>query len=168
MKTLPLSPFQIEVLSAIQVAAQQRGWHGETALVEGTLVYQVPLPKDPDVAGAFFAVEADPPNILFYFLLPMAVARSAMAEAFEFVARHGAGMRFGALEFDADKGTLRVRIDSDVGGDVEETVERVIDRARRAAHAVSADWRRLCQNTKAAAEIVSAVLSKTADDGSGS
>ncbi len=56
-------------------------------------------------------------------------------------------MRFGALELDTDNGTLRVRIDSDVGGNVEEAVERVIERARRAAHAVSADWRRLCQNT---------------------
>ena len=167
MKTLPLSPFQVDALSAIQMAAQERGWHGETALVEGMLIYQVPLPKDPDVAGAFFAVEANPPNILFYFLLPMAVARSAMAEAFEFVARHGAGMRFGALELDTANGTLRVRIDSDVGGDIEETVARLIDRARRAAQAVSADWRRLCQNAKAAAEIVSETLSKAADDGSG-
>ena len=150
MKTLSLTPFQAVALSAIKSEAERRGWKGELTVVEETLVYQVPLPRDPDLAGAFFAVDTTDGNILLYFLLPLAMPKSAIAAACEFVAGHSIGMRFGALEIDLNHGTLRVRLDCDVAtGETGKAIERLIDRGRRVARNISPAWRQLCRDMQA-------------------
>src|SRR4051812_10289843 len=89
---------QAAALVALQALAARLDWNGEAVVVEGALVYQVPLPTDPDVSGAFFVVEADEPNIRLYLTLPLNIPPSQITEASAFVIRCGYGRRFGALE----------------------------------------------------------------------
>lgn len=167
MKALSLTPFQAAALAAIKPAAERRGWKGEAAVVDDMLVYQMPLPRDPDVSGAVFAVDPDEANILLYLLLPSAVPKRALHEACEFVVRHGSGMRFGALDLDLDYGTLRVRMDCDTAeDDIETTVEKLIERAASAAHSLSEKWRCLCRHAQSAEAVVrhSLATRKETDD----
>lgn len=160
MKSFALTHNQMDALAALRELAAHLGWKGESVVVEGTLVYQIPLPNDPDVSGAFFAVEADELNIRLYLTLPLNVPSSRIAEASEFVIRSGYGRRFGALEFDLDHGSLRVRMDTDATGDtVAEAVARVLDRAMALAREVSPGWRALSQGVKAA-EATGALISE--------
>ena len=145
MKPLLLTPIQMHALNAITGLAERSGWQGETVVVEGTLVYQVPLPTDPDVCGAFFAVDADEFTMRLYLTLPFSVPSSRIAEASEFVIRNGYGRKYGALEFDLEHGTLRVRVDAEVSEDaVTEPTVRLFDRAMGLAREVSPGWRHLC------------------------
>lgn len=167
MKALRLTPFQAEALAAIKPAAERRGWKGEAAVVDDMLIYQVPLPRDPDVSGAVFAVDPDEANIMLYLLLPSAVPKPALQEACELVTRFGGGMRFGALELDLDHGTLRIRMDCDATeDDIGNTVERLIERAGRAAHSLSEKWRSFCHDAQSAEAVVrdSLVQRKETDD----
>ena len=146
MKALSLTPVQMEALNAIKDLAGQLGWKGEPQLVEGVLVYQAPLPTDPDITGAFFAVDPDELNVRLYLTLPFAVPESRRNEAHEFVVRSGYARRFGALEFDGAHGTLRVRIDTDANEDAfADAVLRLFDRAISLAREVSPGWRALCK-----------------------
>lgn len=166
MKTFPLTPFQASARAAIRLAAIQRGWKGEFAAVEGMLVYQVPLPMDPDVAGVFFAVDAVERNVLLYYLLPLSMPKAAMGEACEFTARQSSGMRFGALELDLENGTLRVRVDCDLADDAfGPALERLIERGRRMAQGVSTAWRALCRDAHAAQSIVEDALTRQGKGG---
>ena len=100
MKSFALTQSQSDILESLRGLAAQLGWKGEAAVVEGTLVYQCPLPQDPDVSGALFAVDPEELNIRLYVMLPLKVPRERLGEATEFVLRSGYGRRFGALEFD--------------------------------------------------------------------
>ena len=141
-----LTSSQMLALQSMTDMAGQNGWQGETVVVEGTLVYQVPLPEDPDICGAFFTVDDDGFNIRLYLTLPFSVPSSRIAEASEFVIRNGFGLKYGSLEFDLDHGTLRVRMDTDISEDtVAMAAVRLLDRAMALARAVSPGWRRLCE-----------------------
>jgi hypothetical protein len=150
MKSFALTDDQIRALAALKDLAAHQGWKGEMQVVEGILIYQIPLPNDPDVSGAFFAVEPDEPNIRLYLTLPLNVPLSRIAEASEFAARSGYGRRFGALELSLDHGSLRVRMDTDVtDGAMAEAAARLVDRAMSLAHEVSPAWRAVCQGGEA-------------------
>lgn len=150
MKSFALTNDQADVLAALRELAADLGWKGESAVVEGTLVYQFPLPNDPDVSGAFFTIEPGALNIRLYLTLPLNVPRHRSAEASEFVIRSGYGRRFGALEFNPDHGSLRVRVDTDATEDtIAEAAARVFERAMALARDVSPGWRALCQSTRA-------------------
>lgn len=140
-----LTASQTQALNSLEEMAGKRGWQGETAVVEGTLVYQVQLPEDPDVCGAFFAIDADECNVRLHLILPFSMPASRIAEACEFVVRSSYSRKYGALEFDSDHGTLRVRMDADFSeATVAAAVARLFDRAAALARAVSPAWRRLC------------------------
>ena len=140
-----LTSSQMLALQSMTDMAGQNGWQGETVVVEGTLVYQVPLPEDPDVCGAFFAVDADEFNIRLYLTLPFSVPSARIGEASEFVILNGYGRKYGSLEFDLDQGTLRVRMDTDASEDtVAAATVRLFDRAMALAREVSPGWRHLC------------------------
>ncbi len=150
MKTLALSDKQMAALAALRELAAELGWQGEPVVVEGTLVYQIPLPDDPDVSGAFFAVEADELNIRLYLTLPRNAPLSRMAAASEFVVRSGYSRRFGALELDPDHGSLRVRADTDATQDtLAAAVDRLVERAMALAREISPAWQALCRDAKA-------------------
>ena len=86
--------------------------------------------------------EADEPNIRLYLTLPWNVQSNQIARASEFVIRYGFGLRFGALEFDLDHGSLRVRMDADVVDDTyKESIIRLLDRAVALGREVSPKWR---------------------------
>jgi hypothetical protein len=139
-----LAPHQADILAALRVVGAQQGWRGESLTVEDALVYQTPLPEDPDVSGALFVVEPDEPSIRLYLTLPGTVPPERRSEAAELAARAGYGRRFGALELDLEHGTLRVRADGDATEDtVAETIARVFDRAMTLARDVSPAWRQL-------------------------
>lgn len=145
MNAAVLTDGQTQALNAITEMAGQNGWQGEVVVVEGTLVYQVPLPEDPYICGAFFAIEPDEFNIRLYLTLPFSMPSSRTAEAYEFVTRSCYGRRYGALDFDSDHGTLRVRMDTDFSeATVTAAVARLVDRAMALARQVSPGWRHLC------------------------
>jgi hypothetical protein len=111
-------------------------------MVDGDLVFQVPLPEDPDVCGAFFVVEAEEQILRLYLTLPLNAAATQIAEASEFVVRRGYGRRFGSLELNVENGALRVRAESDVtDATLDESVARLLDRAMALAREVSPGWR---------------------------
>lgn len=153
MKTLALSDRQMSVLAALRDLAAELGWHGEAVVVEGTLVFQIPLPKDPDVSGAFFAVEADDLNIRLFLTLPRRAPASRIAAASEFAIRRGYARRFGALELDLDSGSLRVRVDTDATEDaVADSVDRLVERAMALAREISPAWQALCREANGGQE----------------
>jgi hypothetical protein len=146
VKTLVLSEKQMNVLAALKELAAELGWQGEAVEVEGTLVYQAPLPNDPDVSGAFFAVEPDELNIRLYLTLPRNAPPSRAAAAAEFAVRSGYARRFGAIELDLDSGSLRVRVDTDAAdGAIAEAVARLVERAMALAREISPAWQALCR-----------------------
>jgi hypothetical protein len=145
VKTLTLSDTQMKVLAALRRRAAKRGWHGEPVVVEGTLVYQIPLPNDPHVSGAFFAVEADELNIRLHLTLPREAPPARLAAASEFVIRRGYARRFGALELDLNSGLLRVRADTDATEDtIAEAVDRLLERSMALAREISPGWQAVC------------------------
>lgn len=150
MDSFALEHHQADVLSALQAMDAQHGWKGETVVVDGTLVYQIPLPNDPNISGALFMVDSNEPNIRLYLTLPWKAPVSQIVEASEFVIRCGYGRRFGALEFDLDHGLLRVRMDTDVTDDtIEESITRLLDRAMAFGREVSPGWRAVvCEGVK--------------------
>src|SRR5438552_6813487 len=142
MTASALGSRQTDALAALQSLAARLDWNGEAVVVEEALVYQVPLPTDPDVSGAFFVVEADEPNIRLYLTLPLNAPPSQLREASEFVIRCGYSRKFGALEFDLDAGALRVRMDVDVTeAALDESIARLLERAMALAREVSPGWR---------------------------
>jgi hypothetical protein len=146
MNTSVLTASQTLALNAIAELAATNGWRAETVIVEETLVYQLPLPNDPDVTGAFFAIDDDESNIRLYLTLPFSLPPSRVSEAAEFVIRNNFGLKYGSLEFDLDHGTLRVRTDTDFTEDaVAAAPVRLFDRAMTLARAVSPGWRNLCE-----------------------
>lgn len=151
MNTIALEHHQADVLSALQAMGAQLGWRGEAVVVDGALVYQFPLPNDPNVSGALFVVDANEPNIRLYLTLPWNAPASQIAEASEFVIRCGYGRRFGALEFDLTHGSLRVRIDTNFTDvTIEESITQLLDRAMALAREVSLGWRVVvCEGVKA-------------------
>jgi hypothetical protein len=148
MKAFVLTNDQAEILAVLRVLAAELGWKAESAVVEGTLVYQCPLPRDPDVSGALFMIEPGELNIRLYLTLPLNVPRHRLAQASEFVIRRGYARRFGALEFSPDHGSLRVRMDTDVTADtLAEAATRLVDRAMALAREVAPGWRDLCASS---------------------
>jgi len=147
-----LESHQADILEALRALGDHLGWRAETVVVDGALVHQAPLPDDPDVSGAMFVVEADEPSIRLYLTLPWNAPPTQRTEATEFVARCGYGRRFGALELDLDRGTLRVRADTDATEDtLEESIARVLDRAMALGREVSPGWRAIaCDGAKCA------------------
>jgi hypothetical protein len=150
VKSFALTQSQSDILESLRALAAQLGWKGEAAVVEGTLVYQCPLPQDPDVSGALFAVDPEELNIRLYVMLPLKVPRERLGEATEFVLRSGYGRRFGALEFDWEHQALRVRMDTDATDDtLADAAARLVDRAMALAREVSPGWRALCRKAEA-------------------
>jgi hypothetical protein len=147
-----LEPHQTDVLAVLRALGARLGWKGEVVVVEGALVYQIPLPNDPNVSGAFFVIEANERNIRLYLTLPWNAPKSQIVEASEFVIRCGYGLRFGALDLDLDHGSLRVRMDTDPTEDaLEESVTRLFDRAMALGREVSPGWRAIvCEGVKTA------------------
>jgi len=142
MDSTALERHQAAACTALQKLCAQLGWRGESVMVDGDLVYQIPLPEDPDICGAFFVVEAEEPSVRLYLTLPLNAVAAQMAEASEFVVRHGYGRRFGALELNLERGTLRVRVETDVTNDaLDECVARLLDRAMTLGREVSPGWR---------------------------
>ena len=142
--------------ATMQKLCTQLGWRGESVMVDGDLVYQIPLPEDPDVCGAFFIVEAEEPSIIrLYLTLPMNAAPAQIAEASEFVVRCGYGRKFGTLELNMERGSLRVRVETDVmDGALDECVARLLDRAMALGRAVSPGWRAMVSKKPKAAEAI--------------
>lgn len=146
MNVFALEPFQDAVLAALQALSDRMDWQGEAVGVEEALVFQVPLPNDPDVSGAFFVAEANEFNIRLYLTLPWSVPPDCSAAASEFVIRQGYGRKFGALEFDLDHGQLRVRTDVDTTVEtLDAAIARLLDRAMALARDVSPAWRALAR-----------------------
>lgn len=144
MNPLAINNRQADALAALEALAARLGWNGEAVSVEGALVYQTPLPTDPNVSGAFFVVDPGDANIRLYLTLPFKAPPERSAEASEFVIRAGNSRRFGALEFDPDEGTLRIRMDIDVAdAALGDSIARLLDRAMALARAVSPGWRAL-------------------------
>ena len=142
MDLIALEHHQADVLAALRALGAHLGWEGDAVVVDGDLVYQVPLPNDPDVSGAFFVVGPDEPNIRLYLTLPLNAPLSQIAKASEFVIRCGYGRRFGALDLDLDRGSLRVRMDTDATEEtIESSVTRLLDRAMALGREVSPGWR---------------------------
>lgn len=138
--------YQRAALAAFRAEAAALGGEGEAVMVEGTLIYQMPLPNDPDVTGVLYMVDAERENLLLFVTLPRQVDRDRLEEAALFVARQGCSRRFGALEFDPDHGTLRIRADIDsppplLGVQAAELTRRALALAR----AVSPAWQALCR-----------------------
>jgi hypothetical protein len=146
MNSPPLPRHQADALTVLQALAAHFGWQGESLVVDGALVFQAPLPRDPDVSGAFFVVDAHEPNIRLYLTLPLKAPPAQIAAASEYVIRCGYARPFGALELDLDQGMLRVRMDVDAAGDaLEPSVARLLDRATALAREVSPGWRAVVQ-----------------------
>lgn len=142
MDSTALKRHQAAACATLQQLCAQLGWQGELVMVDGDLVYQIPLPEDPDVCGAFFVVEAEEQSIRLYLTLPLNATPTQIAEASEFVIRCGYGRRFGALEFNVERGSLRVRVETDVtDATLDESVARLLDRAMALGREVSPGWR---------------------------
>lgn len=149
MDSTALERRQAAARASLEKFCAQRGWRGESVLIDGDLVYQIPLPTDPDVCGAFFVVEAEEPSVRLYLILPLNAAPAQMAEATEFVARRGYGRRFGALELNLESGALRVRVETDAKDDtLDECVARLLDRAMTLGREVSPGWRAMIAKEK--------------------
>lgn len=146
MSSPGLNAHQVAALAVLRSLGARLGWAGEAVTVEDSLVFQVPLPNDRDVSGAFFVVEPDELNIRLHLTLPLSASRAQIAQASEFVIRQGYGRRFGALELDLDHGTLRVRMDADATtATLDECVVRLLDRAMALAREVSPAWRAMVE-----------------------
>jgi hypothetical protein len=142
-----LEAHQADALTALEALGAQLGWKGQASVLEGNLVYQVPLPTHPDVSGAVFMVEREEPLIRVYLTLPRRISETQRQQAAEFVARAGFGRRFGALELDLDQGRMRVRVETDTTEDtLEESIARVLDRALALGREVSSGWRAIAQS----------------------
>ena len=153
MNSLALNYHQANVLGALRALGAHLGWRGEVVILEGDLVYQIPLPNDPDFSGAFFVVEAHELNVRLYLTLPLNAPASLTAEASEFVIRCGYSRRFGALELDLDHGSLRVRMDTDATIDtIDESIKRLLDRAMALGREVSPGWRAIVSKSVKAGE----------------
>ena len=149
MNLTGLKPHQATAYAALQKLCEQLGWRGELVKVDGDLIYQVPLPEDPDVCGAFFVFEAEEPSIRLYLTLPLNAAPAQVADASDFVVRYGYGRKFGALEFNVKHGSLRVRVETDVtDATLDESIARLLDRAIALARDVSSGWRAMVSKKK--------------------
>ncbi len=146
-----LEPHQVDILRALRALGGHLGWRGEDLVVDGDVVYQTPLPGDPDISGAVFVVEAEEPVIRLYLTFPWSAPPGQRTEALEFAVGCSLGRRFGAVELDPDRGSLRVRVESDASEEtVELSVTRVLDRATALAREVSRGWRALaCEGASA-------------------
>jgi hypothetical protein len=150
MSQADLKSYQSAALDALRELAPSLGFMGEVVMVGDTMVYQAPLPEDADICGAFFVVDAEhADDILLYLTLPGRCGMAGVEEAAIFVSRCGCGLRFGALEFDAKEGTLRVRDNTGVSpAEMSAQIPRLFARAAALAHEVSPRWQSICRRNR--------------------
>jgi hypothetical protein len=151
MTSMDMDEYQLAAVEAFRRLSTERQAHAEISLIDQVLIYQAPLPDDDTVSGMFFVVEPDRSNVLLYLTLPHRIGIDARAEAAEFVARMGFGLRFGALELERDEGMLRVR--GDIDATLEELPQKVsclFERTMALARRISPDWQMLCGRQAAA------------------
>ena len=144
-----LNSYQSAAVEAFNALASQLGFQGEIVVIEDTVVFQAPLPRDADINGVFFLVDAGHADVLLYLTLPRRCGEAGVAEAAMFVARSGCGLRFGALEFDAGQGTLRVRDSmSMLPAAMPLQIPCLYERAVALARKVSPRWQSICQRNR--------------------
>ena len=150
MSQADLKSYQSAALNALRELAPSLGFTGEVVVVGDTMVYQAPLPEDADICGVFFVVDAEHAgDIMLYLTLPGRCGMAGVEEAAIFVARCNCGLRFGALEFDAKEGALRVR--DNIGASPAEMsaqIPRLFARAAALAREVSPRWQSVCRRNR--------------------
>jgi len=149
MSAMGLNSYQTAAIDALQALAPGLGFQGEIAEVEGTVVFQAPLPGDADINGVFFVIDAEHADVLLYLTLPHRCGEAGLDEASRFVARRGCGLRFGAIELDARQGTLRIRDNmSAAPAEMPAQIHRLFGRAVSLAREVSPGWQSICRRNR--------------------
>lgn len=144
-----LSEYQSAAIDAFSAIAPKLGLQGEIVMVGDTVVLQAPLPGDADISGAFFVVSHEYHDVLLYLTLPRRCGAAGLEEAAMFAARSGCGLRFGAVEFDAQEGTLRIRDNTGASpAEMTTQVTHLFERAVSLAREVSPRWQSICRRNR--------------------
>lgn len=144
-----LNDYQAAAVEALRALSPSLGFEGEVVAVGDTVVYQAPLPHDADISGVFFVVDAEHADILLYLTLPRRCGAEGAGEAAMLAARSGCGLRFGAFEFDAGEGTLRIRDNASVSqAEMPTQIPRLFGRAAVLAREVSPRWQSICRRNR--------------------
>lgn len=140
-----LKKHQLDVLASLQSINKKMNWNGEMVIIESSLVYQIPLPTNPYISGAFFIVESNDLNIRLYLTLPYNALPSQIPEISKFVIQHGYGLKYGALEFDLEHGFLRIRMDKDIieKNILDETIMSLFNQALKLGYEISPKWKNM-------------------------
>ncbi|SHM16369.1 hypothetical protein [Rhodanobacter sp. OK091] len=141
------------LLDVLRPLSAQYGLHGEVVDIDGALIYQAPWLGDGDVTGVFIVTDPAYSQVQAYLTLPCRVGANGGRKAMDFVVRSGFGLRFGALEFDEDEGSLRVRTDAETTPEeLAQSIPRLFERALELARKVSPPWQAICGRTEKASE----------------
>ncbi|MGO4700580.1 hypothetical protein [Dyella sp. 2RAB6] len=144
-----LNEYQSAAIEVFRGLSLSLGFEGEVVAVGDTIVYQAPLPQDADISGVFLVVDAEHADVLLYLTLPRRCGAAGLQEAATFAARSGCGLRFGAVEFDAREGTLRVRDNVSVSpAEMPAKIPRLFGRAVALARELSPRWQSICRRNR--------------------